>query len=68
VALDQLDGQTRFTDTTATDNDELVLSKELYLNVSMMTDAGRCLNNPKACAVETVLFSHRTFVFAAIVN
>lgn len=29
VALDQLDGQTRFTNTTTTDNNELVLSQEL---------------------------------------
>lgn len=29
VALDQLDGQARFTDTTAADDDELVLSQEL---------------------------------------
>lgn len=34
MALDQLDGQARFTDTTAADNDELVLSQELRTWVS----------------------------------
>ena len=29
MALDQLDGKARFTDTTSTDDDELVLSEEL---------------------------------------
>lgn len=34
MALDQLDRQARFTDTTTTDNDELVLSQELRTQVS----------------------------------
>lgn len=31
VALDQLDGQARFTHTTATDDDQLVFSEELWV-------------------------------------
>ena len=33
VALDQLDGQAGFTDTSATDDDELVLSQKLLLTI-----------------------------------
>lgn len=32
MALDELDGQTRFTDTTTTNHDQLVLSQELEGN------------------------------------
>lgn len=42
MALDQLDGQARFTDTTTADDDELVLSQELTrkeANVSYTEEA-----------------------------
>lgn len=39
MALDQLDGQARFTDTTTADNYELILSQELAANVSYTEQA-----------------------------
>ncbi len=38
VALNQLDGEARFTDATATDNDELVLSHELSGGQTLATE------------------------------
>jgi hypothetical protein len=39
MALNQLNGQARFTDTTATDDDELVLSQELLIWIRSVADA-----------------------------
>ncbi len=40
MALDQLDGKARFTDTTSTDDDELVFSEELLRGLSCQQKAG----------------------------
>ncbi len=40
MALDQLDGKARFTNTTSTDDDELVLSEELLRGWSCQQKAG----------------------------
>lgn len=78
MALDQLDGQARFTDTTTADNDELILSQELAgeaANVSYTEQAkakgkrrGRTRGDKEKNARAERQVDQRTLVAEAIVK